>query len=157
MELLHTLDRSPAADMFSLGITLFEACSLGYRGGVGLPGEGPEWHHLRSGAVEMPFIEDSDLRALIANLIDPNISARYSAEQVVDLEKVILNRDNSSAIQDYISRRNASRSLRHVPSGFRHDLMVACGDLDLDLDLEGLCMDDTLLTPCYGNEMNAWK
>ena len=56
-ELLDSSDRYPSADIFSLGLTLYEVCTLTYhreRLGLGLsslPPEGHDWHVLRQGSV----------------------------------------------------------------------------------------------------------
>ena len=56
-ELLDSSDRYPPADIFSLGLTLYESCSLVrnrdrvVQGLSSLPSEGPDWHTLRHGEV----------------------------------------------------------------------------------------------------------
>ena len=56
-ELLDSSERYPPADIFSLGLTLYEACSLVQnrervaQGLSSLPSEGPDWHTLRHGQV----------------------------------------------------------------------------------------------------------
>jgi serine/threonine protein kinase len=63
IELLESSDRYPSADIFSLGLTLYEtciSCTEKYREAVGLgqsplPNEGPFWHVLREGnAPDLP-------------------------------------------------------------------------------------------------------
>ena len=58
-ELLDSSNRYPSADIFSLGLTLYEVCTLTYhreRLGLGLsslPPEGHDWHVLRQGSVRI--------------------------------------------------------------------------------------------------------
>lgn len=74
-ELLY--DRfGPAADIFSLGVTLYEMANLAYE----LPRSGPGWEKLRSGKPGFPEWAYSDaLRAFIVRMLDPNPDTRPEA------------------------------------------------------------------------------
>jgi hypothetical protein len=56
-ELLDSSDRYPPADVFSLGLALYESCIFNDHGEMvanglsALPSEGPGWHMLRHGEV----------------------------------------------------------------------------------------------------------
>lgn len=87
-ELLSTDVKHPSADMFSLGLTLYElASSLGFE----VPSEGQLWHDLRSARhslSEIPSSRDSELIDLIRQLICPDQSSRLSADAVLRCAKV---------------------------------------------------------------------
>jgi Protein kinase domain len=74
-ELLHSTERHPSADMFSLGITLYEVAT-----GVHLPYDGADWHALREGrAPQCCPPRTPVLAAVIAALMDPAAEARPTA------------------------------------------------------------------------------
>jgi serine/threonine protein kinase len=63
------------SDIFSLGITLYEACL----GGKPLPTNGPHWQALRSGAApELPVTPD-DMQRLMKLMMNPSYATRPSA------------------------------------------------------------------------------
>ncbi|KAF6208640.1 hypothetical protein GE061_017098 [Apolygus lucorum] len=65
-------------DIFSLGLTLFEAA-----GGGPLPKNGDEWHALRDGKIK-PFPHLShEINALIKRMVHPNPDQRPSAEDIL--------------------------------------------------------------------------
>uniref|UniRef100_A0A336LPW6 non-specific protein-tyrosine kinase n=1 Tax=Culicoides sonorensis TaxID=179676 RepID=A0A336LPW6_CULSO len=67
----------PKADIFSLGITLYEA-----GGGGPLPKNGPEWHNLRSGEFpDLPNIS-KELNQLIKLMMHPNPEMRPSSTTI---------------------------------------------------------------------------
>ena len=72
-ELLDSSDRYPPADIFSLGLTLYESCSLVrnrdriVQGLSSLPSEGPDWHTLRHGEVRTT---NSSFRSSFLSLFD---------------------------------------------------------------------------------------
>ena len=69
LELLDSSDRYPSADIYSLGLTLYEtciSCTEKHREAVGLgqsplPNEGPFWHVLREGNAPDPPGRDAEL------------------------------------------------------------------------------------------------
>ena len=86
-ELLKPGNHKPAADMFSLGISLFEVVW----GHEALPKSGHEWHALRSG--NMPACPDAARRSpqlleLVRALMHPEPSQRPTAAQVAALPQV---------------------------------------------------------------------
>lgn len=90
-ELLSSDVKHPSADMFSLGLTLYElASSLSFD----VPSEGPLWHELRSGrkvnhpSADLPSSRDVDLVRLVRQLINPDHKARPSADTVLRDPKV---------------------------------------------------------------------
>lgn len=66
----------PKADIFSLGITIFEA-----GGGGPLPKNGPEWHRLRSNIPDLPGIS-REFNDLIKLMTHPNPEERPSSTSI---------------------------------------------------------------------------
>lgn len=67
----------PKADIFSLGITLYEA-----GGGGPLPKNGPEWHKLRDGTFpDLPNVS-KELNQLIKLMMHPNPEMRLSSTSI---------------------------------------------------------------------------
>jgi hypothetical protein len=60
-ELLDSSDRYPPADVFSLGLALYESCIFNDHSEIisdglsALPSEGPDWHVLRHGEVRYVY------------------------------------------------------------------------------------------------------
>ncbi|ALC38648.1 wee [Drosophila busckii] len=65
------------ADIFSLGITLFEVA-----GGGPLPKNGPEWHKLRNGEVPTIPTLSKDFNELIAQMMHPDPNERPSSMSI---------------------------------------------------------------------------
>ncbi|KAH8393600.1 hypothetical protein KR200_005838 [Drosophila serrata] len=65
------------ADIFSLGITLYEAA-----GGGPLPKNGPEWHKLRDGEVPVLPSLSKDFNELIAQMMHPDPENRPSSQSI---------------------------------------------------------------------------
>jgi len=65
------------ADIFSLGITLFEVA-----GGGPLPKNGPEWHKLRNGEVPSIPTLSKDFNELIAQMMHPEPNERPSSMSI---------------------------------------------------------------------------
>lgn len=65
------------ADIFSLGITLFEVA-----GGGPLPKNGPEWHKLRNGEVPAIPTLSKDFNELIAQMMHPEPNERPSSMSI---------------------------------------------------------------------------
>ena len=89
-ELLSSDVKHPSADMFSLGLTIYElASSLSFK----VPSEGQLWHDLRSARnnlSDIPSSRDHHLIHLIRLLIGPDQNSRLSAYSVLDNAKVQL-------------------------------------------------------------------
>jgi len=82
-ELLSSSVKHPSADIFSLGLTLYELASpVGWE----MPVEGPRWHELRSG-LHAPELSPSchpDLSQLIKATIGRNQANRPSAHAILE-------------------------------------------------------------------------
>eukprot|EP00956_Cyclotella_meneghiniana_P000255 scaffold323_cov91-Cyclotella_meneghiniana.AAC.1 len=80
-ELLTSCAKHPGADIFSLGLTLYE---LAAAASWTLPREGERWHTLRSGAhnPNIPGSRKESLVLLIQSMLRPKSSERPSAEEV---------------------------------------------------------------------------
>lgn len=79
-------DPTAAADIFSLGLLMFELSSR-----YALPKNGDLWHDLRSGSAsqELPIamakIQCSELKSLIMRCLEPNPTERISADAIVQI------------------------------------------------------------------------
>jgi serine/threonine protein kinase len=80
-ELLSSSVKHPGADIFSLGLTLYELAAAAT---WSLPREGERWHDLRSGAhiPDTPTSRSPSLRMLIQTMLRPDAKERPSAEDV---------------------------------------------------------------------------
>lgn len=86
-ELLTSEVRNSSADVFSLGLTLFElASNLEFE----VPSDGPRWHDLRNGSANLglPSSRSSDLVELIRFMIQPDPQRRPTADGIISLPKV---------------------------------------------------------------------
>jgi serine/threonine protein kinase len=88
-ELLASDRKHPSADIFSLGLTLFElASSLSFV----LPSEGPRWHQLRGGlklpCSDIPSIRSPDLVALILSMLNCSLDDRPTADSILEIHSV---------------------------------------------------------------------
>eukprot|EP00521_Asterionellopsis_glacialis_P008589 CAMPEP_0195286336 /NCGR_PEP_ID=MMETSP0707-20130614/3836_1 /TAXON_ID=33640 /ORGANISM="Asterionellopsis glacialis, Strain CCMP134" /LENGTH=1234 /DNA_ID=CAMNT_0040345969 /DNA_START=389 /DNA_END=4093 /DNA_ORIENTATION=- len=83
LELLSSGRRHPSADIFSLGLTLYELSSSSC---IDLPSEGSRWHELRSGEhiPELPQCRSAELGKLIQAMISPDLSNRPTADKILD-------------------------------------------------------------------------
>jgi len=79
---------SPAADIFSVGITLYEVVT-----GYDLPGAGLWWRNLREGCIEFPDDADisEELQVLIRAMMNPDPTKRPSASQILAHPRVAPN------------------------------------------------------------------
>lgn len=81
-ELLSSWKKHPGADIFSLGLTLYElAASCSFV----LPSEGPRWHAIRKGAqsLDIPDRRSHNLVSTIKSMINPNPSKRPKALDIL--------------------------------------------------------------------------
>ena len=102
-ELLSTCVKHPGADIFSLGVTLYE---LAASATWSLPREGARWHDLRSGLhiPELPKRRSESLVQLIQAMLRPNAEERPSAEDIsehVDVKRASVS--NNSFLSRYVN------------------------------------------------------
>lgn len=116
--LLSSCAKHPGADIFSLGMALYE---LSASPNWSLPREGDRWHEIRSGAhsPDLPQSRSTSLVSLIRAMIRPNVKERPSAEDISELVEV--KRANSlsdSFLSQYINdvERYDSRREREMES-----------------------------------------
>ena len=80
---------SEATDIFSLGITLFELATL-Y---IEIPQNGKNWEYLRNGNItshsEFPPHYSTELKKLIDDMTNPNVSLRPTATDLLSHKKVL--------------------------------------------------------------------
>jgi len=82
LELLSSGTKQSSADIFSLGITLYElAADVTFE----LPAEGPHWHDIRNAShvPVLPKCRSKELSRLIKSMINPNVSKRLSAKSIL--------------------------------------------------------------------------
>ena len=86
-ELLSSCAKHPGADIFSLGLALYE---LAAAPSWILPREGDQWHELRSGNhhPDLPLSRSVNLVQLIKTMIRPNVQERPSAEDISEMAEV---------------------------------------------------------------------
>ena len=86
LELLKSGTKHPSADVFSLGLTLFEIASDQHNE---IPSEGPIWHDLRrEGGLQLPNVGDKDLSNLITQMTSPEAKQRLVADAILKIPKV---------------------------------------------------------------------
>ena len=117
-ELLSSSLKHPGADIFSLGLTLYE---LAASATWALPREGDRWHDLRSAShtPELPSTRNETLVKLIQVMIHPDPKQRPSAEEItehVDVKRASASSD--SFLSQYIGdvERNDSRREKEIES-----------------------------------------
>ena len=89
LEVLQSGTSYPSADIFSLGLTLYEMATHAH---VTIPSDGPRWHELRSGIVhasDYPAERSLELRQLIASMMHPNRTVRPSADAILSMPGVV--------------------------------------------------------------------
>ena len=65
------------ADVFALGLSVYEAVSL-----IELPQNGPVWHELRSGSIPSILSVDDSLNSLLLKMLNPEYQSRPSAKDI---------------------------------------------------------------------------
>ncbi len=96
-ELLNISDRLPSADIFSLGLTLYELCYTVdqiEKGNLLLPTEGPLWHKLREGESDPVQNRPLEMVQLIQNMLLPDPASRPTADIIVALPQVAPMKDD---------------------------------------------------------------
>ncbi|CAM9745302.1 unnamed protein product [Chrysoparadoxa australica] len=110
-ELLETDARLPSADMFSLGITVYEIAS-----GIVLPGEGEGWHDLRDGRVPpLPQRFGRDLNRLVLSLMTPQPQDRPSAAEL--LADPLVKVGDPTELDPFLALANAATKNRLLAGG----------------------------------------
>ncbi len=101
--LLSSCEKHPSADIFSLGLALYElAASPSWL----LPREGDRWHEIRSGThwPDLPRRRSANLLKLIQAMTHPSVKERPSAESILELMEVKLaNATSDSFLSRYIT------------------------------------------------------
>ena len=150
LELLQSLDRSSASDIFSLGITLYEVCLAGCSGKqMVLPSEGHMWHALREGLIDVELIADKALAAVICNCMSPDITCRASADALSSME---LTRRHSLPDPHILAFKQARPA--YPPS--------LHGKLNLNISIPNVSLDDLdldhsrIMTPT-ADMLGFWK
>jgi serine/threonine protein kinase len=97
-ELLNETERMPSADIFSLGLTLYELSYSKQRletGCISLPFDGPMWHALRQGRADVVTDRPAVLVEVIERAMAPLPRDRPSAAQILQVAEVIAARDRA--------------------------------------------------------------
>eukprot|EP00980_Cylindrotheca_fusiformis_P012365 scaffold3036_cov117-Cylindrotheca_fusiformis.AAC.4 len=100
-ELLSSIARHPSADIFSLGLTLYEAATDHH---IDMPSEGPLWHELRnSSSRKLPAWRDHEFTQLIKAMLDPCEQRRPTAEEILNCGLVVsAGHARDTFLQDYL-------------------------------------------------------
>jgi membrane-associated tyrosine/threonine-specific cdc2-inhibitory kinase len=110
LESLTNSARHPSADIFSLGLTLYELAS---HSTFEVPVEGARWHELRSGrqVPNLPESRSADLVKLIGLMLSADVARRPTADLVLGNDQVLLFGNNrESFLIEYL--RDASAAER---------------------------------------------
>jgi len=108
-----SLSVDPAADLFSLGLTLFELTKQATsKARTHLPTSGPAWHGLRSGNVQASPHHSDDLNTILASVLRREPSTRSTAAQIANhpRAKQAANANNIGGWLDLASNCNSSYS-----------------------------------------------
>lgn len=98
-ELLNDSDRRPSADIFSLGVTVYETANIhtmqptheldGIFGRpFSLPTGGDGWHQLRDGLAPRLVDRPLSLSTLVQHMLHPSPELRPSAEHILQIPEV---------------------------------------------------------------------
>ena len=100
-ELLASGERQPSADIFSLGLTLFE---ISTDENFEVPSSGPLWHELRSDNIpELPKSREPELTGIIKAMTCVDDKKRPSADALLKNEKVrVAGHACDTFLRDYI-------------------------------------------------------
>ena len=101
--LLSSCEKHPSADVFSLGLALYELAASPL---WSLPREGDRWHEIRSGThiPDLPPIRSESLLHLIRAMTCPSCNERPSAESILELMEVKrANATSDSFLSRYIT------------------------------------------------------
>ena len=85
-ELLSSGKRHPRADIFSLGLTIYEIATDVQ---MEMPSEGTHWHYLRSShGPTLPSSRGDTLQKLVLAMTDPEDSNRPTADAILHIDRV---------------------------------------------------------------------
>lgn len=100
-ELLSSISRHRSADIFSLGLMLYEIATEHH---VEMPSEGPLWHELRSNASpHLPLWRGLELRQLVEDMTNPREQKRPTADKILQCNEVIsAGRGCDEFLRDYL-------------------------------------------------------
>ena len=85
-ELLSSGKRHPRADIFSLGLTIYEIATDVQ---MEMPSEGAHWHYLRSSqGPTLPSSRGDTLQKLVLAMTDPEESNRPTADSILHIDRV---------------------------------------------------------------------
>lgn len=91
-ELLNFSERLPSADVFSLGLTMYELCYSQRQldsGMIGLPTEGDAWHDLREGKAPPIEHRPQELVDIIIKCMSPEPRDRPTASSICGMKVVM--------------------------------------------------------------------
>jgi serine/threonine protein kinase len=121
LEMLESGMSFPSADIFSLGLTLYEmASSLHFT----VPSDGNRWHELRRAqhTLEFPADRTTELVQLIRTMIDPVREKRPSAETILLIQNVsAAGRADNTFLRDYIHDVEECEQREEEKAYGRHD------------------------------------
>ena len=100
-ELLASATRHTSADIFSLGLTLYEIATDEQ---IEMPSDGPRWHQLRSSdGPKLPACRGENLQRLLQSMTDPDERKRPTADMILDNINVKdAGNELDTFLQDYI-------------------------------------------------------
>lgn len=101
-ELLASATRHTSADIFSLGLTLYEIATDEQ---IEMPSDGPRWHQLRSSdEPTLPACRGEYLQRLLQSMTDPDERKRPTADTILMNENVkAAGNEVDTFLQDYIN------------------------------------------------------
>ncbi len=101
-ELLASATRHTSADIFSLGLTLYEIATDEQ---IEMPSDGPRWHQLRSSdEPKLPACRGENLQRLLQAMTDPDERKRPTADTILTNENVkAAGNEVDTFLQDYLN------------------------------------------------------
>ena len=155
-ELLDSCDRFPPADIFSLGLTLYELCMTdGRLENYSLPSEGISWHALREGRAECIPNRSPVLCSIIQEkMIFPSPLLRPTSSQLLALPEVKAMND---VVDPLLNNAQPMQLLRRRTIGTSSFNPILARDLGLNIhanlnlvnpgDVASMRNDDRVRTP----------
>ena len=140
-ELLNVTERLPSADIFSLGLSIYEMCFTLEQiqtGQLLLPTDGPQWHKLREGDADPVQNRPESMVQIIQSMLNPDYQTRPTASHILNLPEVVaMHGDEDPALLDAPSIVLPPRVF-YRSSSFQPILSVAS---DNDADANALMME----------------
>lgn len=103
-ELLNITERLPSADIFSLGLSVYEMCftlEQIQKGQLLLPTDGPQWHKLREGDADPVQNRPENIVQMIQSMLNPDYLTRPTAFDILKHPNVAaMNGDIDPALVD---------------------------------------------------------